>query len=55
MFVDPGPMFEHEKRIDYNKIVEKAQRMLYKPRDSSSESSDDAYAFTMSSEQQKRL
>ena len=56
MFADSGPMLEHEKRIGYSKIVENAQKLLYRPKnDSSSESSEDAYAFTMSREQETRM
>ena len=50
MFVDCGPMLEHEKRVGYKKIVEKAQKMLYRPRPPSTDSSGDDFIFTLSKE-----
>jgi hypothetical protein len=50
MFVDPGPMLELEKRVGYKQIVERCQKMIYKPRPPSSDSSQDDYAFSLSPE-----
>lgn len=48
-------MVEHEKLVGYKQIVERAQKMIYKPRPPSSDSSQDDYSFTMSPELQQRL